>query len=66
MIHIYDKNFFYLSASSANARGNISKTCCKAETDLSVSNPSLKCYTEMSDEKNRKSTADITDEGNLG
>ncbi|XP_068269625.1 uncharacterized protein [Nyctibius grandis] len=53
-------------ASSETVSGNIIKTCCEAETDPSVvPNPPLKCYTEMSDEKTRKSTADIA-EGNLG
>ncbi|XP_075025933.1 uncharacterized protein LOC142091058 isoform X2 [Calonectris borealis] len=53
-------------ASSENVRGNIIKICCEAETDLSVPNPALKCYTKTSDEKTRKSTADIADEGEPG
>ncbi|KFQ67340.1 hypothetical protein N335_00516, partial [Phaethon lepturus] len=52
-------------ASSENMRGNIMKICCEAETDPSLPSRSLKCYTEMSDKKTRKSAADITDEGNL-
>ncbi|XP_074703659.1 uncharacterized protein LOC141933156 [Strix aluco] len=47
--------------SGENRRGDIviegTKICCEAETDLSVPNPPLKCYTRMSDEK---STTDIT------
>ncbi|XP_033923563.1 uncharacterized protein [Melopsittacus undulatus] len=37
------------------------KVCCKASTNLSVPNHTLRCYTEVLDEKPRKSTADITD-----
>ncbi|KFZ61432.1 hypothetical protein N321_00723, partial [Antrostomus carolinensis] len=49
-------------ASSENVRGNIVKICCEVETNPWVSNPPLKCYTEVSDAK----TVDITDEENLG
>ncbi|XP_065504048.1 uncharacterized protein LOC135996192 isoform X2 [Caloenas nicobarica] len=48
--------------SSENTRDNTIKTCCVAETNVSVPSPSLKCYTEMSDKRARKSTADIPDE----
>lgn len=44
---------------------NTIKTCCVAETNLSVPSPSLKCYAEMLAKEARKSTADIPEEGNL-
>ncbi|XP_032858081.1 uncharacterized protein LOC116964022 isoform X2 [Tyto alba] len=48
--------------SSENWKGNIIiekiKTCCEAETNLSVPNLPLKCYTEVSDDKTEKSTGD--------
>ncbi|XP_075375227.1 uncharacterized protein LOC142417927 [Mycteria americana] len=53
-------------ASSENVSGNIIQICCEAKTNLSVPSPPLECYTNMSDEKTRKSTADIADEGDLG
>ncbi|KFP54818.1 hypothetical protein N323_07971, partial [Cathartes aura] len=53
-------------ASSEDVRGNIIKICCEVETDPSATNPALKCYAEMLDEKIRKSTAELTGKGNLG
>ncbi|KAM8992223.1 uncharacterized protein PRD47_015182 isoform 1-T2 [Ara ararauna] len=40
------------------------KICCETSTNLSVPNHTLRCYTEVLDEKPRKSTADIAGEGN--
>lgn len=48
--------------SSENMGDNTIKTCCVAETNLSVPSPSLECSDEILAKKARKSTADVPEE----